>query len=517
MILPRFERSRSRRLAAFAALAAFGVVAIPAPTARAAAGRAPSAVTGEAPAAGAPERLIGRLLGPTPAAEDLRFLCDRIGGRPTGGAANDRAVDWFAQRFREAGLVHVATEPAPIPRRWEETAARASVVAPEPRTLHVVAMPSSPPTPAGGLEAPVVDVGEGDAAAFERAGTRARGALLLVGSKVLATFEDLFADYLRLPPILERARAAGASGLLFVGGRADNVLYRHVASMNLKPAPLPIAIVAREEGLRLQRLAQTGPARLRLDLDLVDGPPYTARNVVAEIPGSDLKSEIVVAGAHVDSWDLGAGALDNGANCVLLLDVARQMRALGLQPRRTIRFVLFNGEEQGMFGSWDYVRAHRAEMDRHAAMVTVDTGTGRITGFSLGGRPDLRLEVTAALAPAAGFDAGLLTTDAFVGTDNLDFLLEGIPNLVANQDPAGYMESYHASTDTYDKADLAMLHANAAVTGTLIWGLANAPDRARRQDRAAIQALLDATGLAEQMRTFDLDDDWIAKRRGRAD
>jgi hypothetical protein len=502
-----------------AVVAALGLAAILAPPAAAPTARTrdSSAAVGEAAGAGAPERLIGRLLGPTPAAEDLRTLCDRIGGRPTGSAANDRAVDWFAQRFRDAGVVNVTTEAAPIPRRWEEKAARATLVAPEPRPLHVVAMPSSPPTPAGGLEAPVVDVGAGDAAAFELAGSRARGAWVLVTSKVLVTFEDLFADYLRLPPILERARAAGASGLLFVGGRSGNVLYRHVASMNLKPAPLPIAIVAREEGLRLQRLAQAGPARLRLELDLLEGPGFVARNVVAEIPGSDLKSEIVVAGAHIDSWELGTGALDNGANCVLLLDVARQMRSLGLQPRRTVRFVLFNGEEQGMFGSWDYVRTHRAEMNRHAAMVTVDTGTGRITGFSLGGRPDLRLEVAAALAPATGFDAALMTTDAFVGTDNFDFLLEGIPNLVANQDPANYMESYHASTDTFDKADMAMLHANAAVTGTLIWGLANATDRAPRQDRAAIQALLDATGLADEMRSFDLYDDWAARRRGRSD
>lgn len=471
----------------------------------------------ETAGAGAAERLVGRLLGPTPAAEDLRFLCDRIGGRPTGGAANERAVDWFVQRFREAGVEKVTAEAAPIPRRWEETAARATLLAPETRDLHVVAMPSSPPTPAGGLEAPVVDVGEGDAAGFERAGARAHGALLLVASRVLVSFDDLFADYLRFPPIVERARAAGASGLLFVGGRAGNVLYRHVASMNLKPAPLPVAIVAREEGLRLQRLAPTGAPRLRLELDIAQGPGFTARNVVAEIAGTDLKDEIVVAGAHLDSWDLGAGALDNGANCVLLLDVARQVRALGLHPRRTIRFVLFNGEEQGMFGSWDYVRAHRAEMDRHAAMVTVDTGTGRIVGFSLGGRADLRPAVAAALAPAAGFGAGATTTDAFVGTDNFDFLLEGIPNLVANQEPANYMESYHASTDTYDKADLAMLHANAAVTGALVWGLAEAPRRAARQDRAAIQALLDATGLAEEMRTFDLYDDWAARRRGRAD
>jgi hypothetical protein len=471
----------------------------------------------DAASAVAPERLIGRLLGPTPAAEDLRTLCDRIGGRPTGSAANDRAVDWFVGRFRDAGLEKVTAEDAPIPRRWEETSARVSLLAPETSAVHAVAMPSSPATPAGGLLAPVVDVGDGDASGFERAGPRARGALLLVASKVLVSFDDLFADYLRFPPIMERARAAGAAGLLFIGGRAGNVLYRHVASMNLTAAPLPVAIVAREEGLRLQRLATSAAPRLRLELDLVQGPGFTARNVVAEIPGTDLKDEIVVAGAHVDSWDLGTGALDNGANCVLLLDVARQMRSLGLRPRRTIRFVLFNGEEQGMFGSWDYVRAHRAEIGRHVAMVTVDTGTGRITGFSLGGRADLRLDVTAALAPAAGFGAGSTTTDAFVGTDNFDFLLEGIPNLVANQEPANYMESYHASTDTFDKADLAMLHANAAVTGTLVWGLANADRRAARQNRAAIQALLDATGLAEEMRTFDLYDDWAARRRGRAD
>ncbi len=497
--------------AAFAALGLAAAVA-------GAASRSPAVVPGETADAGAAERLIGRLLGPTPAAEDLLFLCDRIGGRPTGSAANERAVDWFVARFREAGVDKVTSEAAPIPRRWEETAARATLVAPgTPEALHVAAMPSSPPTPAGGLEAPVVDVGEGDAEGFERAGARARGGILLVSSRILAGFDDLFADYLRFPPIMERARAAGAAGLLFVGGRAGNVLYRHVASMNLKPAALPVAIVAREEGLRLQRLAPTGAPRLRLELDIAQGPGFTARNVVAEIAGTDLKDEIVVAGAHLDSWDLGAGALDNGANCVLLLDVARQMRALGLHPRRTIRFVLFNGEEQGMFGSWGYVRAHRAEMDRHTAMVTVDTGTGRIVGFSLGGRADLRQTVAAALVPAAGFEAGATTTDAFVGTDNFDFLLEGIPNLVANQEPANYMESYHASTDTYDKADLAMLHANAAVTGSLVWGLAQAPRRAARQDRASIQALLDATGLAEEMRTFDLYDDWAGRRRGRAD
>jgi carboxypeptidase Q len=479
---------------------------------------APALLAAPAPSggtAGAAERLIGRLLGPTPAPGDLRALCDRIGGRPTGSPANERAVDWFLDRFRAAGIAKVGTEPVPMPHRWEEGASRATLTVPVVQPLHVVAMPNSPATPAGGLEAAVVRIGEGEPADFERVGARLRGAWALLDSKVIATWEDLFGDYMRLPPIMERARVAGAVGLLVVGGRADTVLYRHVATMDLSPAPYPVAIVAREEGLRMARLAEEGDTRLRLDLDMHDGPAFEARNVVAEITGTDLKDQIIVAGAHIDSWELGTGALDNGANCVMLLDIARQMHALGLQPRRTVRFVLFNGEEQGMFGSMAYVRTHRADLTRHAAMVTVDSGTGRITGFSLGGRADLRPLAAAALQPVAGLGADAHSVDAFVGTDNFDFLLEGVPNLTANQEPSNYMVAYHASTDTFDKADLTAMRANAAITGTLIWGLANSPDRAPRQDRAAIQAPMDATGLSDQMKVYGLYADWTAGSRGR--
>jgi Zn-dependent M28 family amino/carboxypeptidase len=239
--------------------------------------------------------------------------------------------------------------------------------------------------------------------------------------------------------------------------------------------------------------------------------------VVAEIPGRDPAAGIVVAGAHLDSWGLGTGALDNGANCIMLLNVARQMARLGLRPRKTVRFVLFSGEEQGLFGSLGYVRAHRDDLDRLAAVAVFDLGTGRITGFSLGGRADLRPHVEAALRPVEAYGATHHTDDAFVGTDNFDFLLEGVPNLVAMQAPANYLEHYHAESDTFDKADLREMQINGAIAAALIWGLAESPERVPRQSRSQIETLLSRTGLVDQMKTFELYEQWKDRARGRVD
>jgi hypothetical protein len=449
------------------------------------------------------------MLAATPVASDLETLCDRIGGRPTGSAACERSIDWFVSRFGEAGLDRVWTEEFSMPSLWAEGRSRAEIISPERIPLSVVAMPFSPATPKKGLEAPVVYAGDGEA------DPRLRGALWLIDSRVLSTWDDLFLDYLRLPPLIERAQKAGAAGILLIGSRARDLLYRHVATFG-DPAPFPMAIIAREDGLRLARLARQG-ARLRLDLDVKTGPSFKSRNVLAEIRGRELPDEIVLAGAHLDSWDLGTGALDNGANCAMLLDVARQMMSSGRRPRRTVRIALFTGEEQGMYGSLGYVGRHHGELGRHIAAIIFDSGTGRITGFSLGGRDDLTGLVESSLATVAGYDATRHTTDAFVGTDNFDFLLEGVPNLVANQEPANYLENYHASSDTFDKADLREMKINGAIAAAIVWGLAEAPDRAARQDRAGIAALLDRTGLGSQMKTFGLWEAWEKQERGRAD
>ena len=186
-------------------------------------------------------------------------------------------------------------------------------------------------------------------------------------------------------------------------------------------------------------------------------------------------------------------------------------------PARTIRFVLFTGEEAGFLGSRADVRAHRADLDRTRAVITLDEGTGRITGFSTGGRADLVTAADAALRTVSGFGPFTQTTDAFVGTDNYDYLVEGVPNFVANQDADAYLPNYHASSDTLDKVDSRELKVNAAITAVFAWELADAANPpGQRQTRSEVEDLVKATGLDQKMKAFGLWDDFMSGARGRA-
>jgi Zn-dependent M28 family amino/carboxypeptidase len=223
----------------------------------------------------------------------------------------------------------------------------------------------------------------------------------------------------------------------------------------------------------------------------------------------------VLLGAHLDSWDLGTGAEDNGVNAALVIDVARAIKKLGLQPRRTMRFVLWTGEEQGMWGSAGYVVSHAAELDRHVATITYDIGSGKTMGFFLNGREELRRPVNDALE-AAGLSAPDHAQDAIDGTDNFDFLLSGVPNLVANQDATPYVPDYHAESDTPDRVNAEQAHRNAAIAAAVMWALAENPERpARRQSKAEVNKLITDTRLDEQMKMFGQWDDWASGKRGR--
>ena len=180
------------------------------------------------------------------------------------------------------------------------------------------------------------------------------------------------------------------------------------------------------------------------------------------------------------------------------------------------RSVLYTGEEPGMYGSFAEVRNHRAELDQVQAQIIYDEGTGRTSGFSTGGRADLVSGVDAALAPVAAMGPFKQTNDAFVGTDNYDYLVEGVPTLVANQDGPPYLPDYHAESDTLDKVDVRELKANSAIAAVLAWGLADRPaPLGSRQSRAEVEALAKATGLEEQMKLFGLWDAFVSGARGR--
>jgi carboxypeptidase Q len=461
--------------------------------------------------------IIDSALGASPLRENLRYLTDVIGGRITGSRAADLAAAWGEKAFRQAGIEDVYTQKFNVPVGWSEGQTRIELLSPEPFPVRIVSKGLSPPTPPGGITAEVVDVGDGDDAGFVKAVGSEKGAILLVHSSLLVTWEDLNNEYNVNHAVLARAVKAGAAAVFWMSTRPNLLLYRHNLSVAGELEPLPQAIVAREDAERMARFLAAGQkVRVRLDMPNHVTGPVESRNVVAEIRGREKPEEFVVLGAHLDSWDLGTGALDNGCNSALVIDAARIIHALGTAPRRSIRFILFTGEEEGMLGSWAYARAHRAELDRMIAGVIFDAGSGATTGYSVGGRLDTLPALNEVLNPLDSLGAKKFTLDADSGTDNLDFLLEGVPTLVANQEPANYMLNYHASSDTYDKVDFTSLKRNIAIAAITAFALADGTGRiGLRQSRAEVEQLMKTTGLDADLKNQGMWPLWEKGERGR--
>jgi carboxypeptidase Q len=461
--------------------------------------------------------IIKSALGPSPLEQNLRELTDVIGGRITGSPAAEKAVNWAVGAFRVAGVDEVHAEKFTIPVGWSAGRTSLEVLAPVRFRAHAVSNGWSPATPQGGLTANVVDAGFGDEAGFARAGTAAKDAIVLVHTKILKTWDDLENEYLSQPSIVSRAIQAGAGAILWMSTRPYMLLYRHTLTVNGELEPLPQAIVAREDAERIARLLASGQAvRVQLDMPYRIGGPADSENVIAEIRGREKPDEFVLLGAHLDSWELGTGALDDGCNAAMVIDAARAIRASGSRPRRSIRFVLFTGEEQGMLGSWAYARSHRKELDNMDAAVIFDSGDGRVTGYSLSGRKDIAEAVQNALEPLAAFGPFQNTADASADTDNFDFFLEGVPALESNQDPDDYMMNYHAASDTFDKVDMAQLKRNEAVAAVTAYAFADLAERiGPRQTRAQIEQLMKQTGLDKQLKSSGILPMWASGARGR--
>src|ERR1700682_1218611 len=462
-------------------------------------------------------KILSLVMGPSPMEENLRRLTDEIGGRVTGTREMARAVEWGVATFRAAG-VEVHTEKYTIPVTWTAGETLFELLGPVKFPVRLAALGWSPATPASGVEANIVEVGFGTADDFARAGTAIKGAILLVRSDVSSTWADLFNEYSRPPEVIERAHKGGAAAVLWTSARERLLLYRHMDTSDGRLAKIPEAIVAREDALRLARTVLANPGRVRGRFTMVNqiAGPMEQENVVAEIRGYEKPDEVVILGAHLDSWDLGTGALDNGCNAALVIEAARALKATGLRPRRTIRFILFSGEEQGLLGSWAYVKTHRAELDKIRAVIIFDSGIGRVTGYSLGGRADIAPGVREFLKPLDSWELNRHTTDAQTGSDHFDFLIEGLPTLIANQEEANYLPNYHAASDTLDKVDVRELKLNTTIAALTTWGLADRPSPAgKRLSRAEVEILMKETGLDRQMKFMGYWRDWENGTRGR--
>src|SRR6202140_317396 len=455
-------------------------------------------------------KILPLILGPSPLQENLRRLTDEIGGRVTGSPAMERAVQWATSTFRAAG-VDVHTEKYQLPLTWSEGDTRLELLGEIKFPTRTVSLGWSPATPPSGIEANIVDIGSGTAQDFTAAGSQLKGAILLVHTDLGSTWADLFNEYFRPPEIIDRALKAGAAAILWESARERLLLYRHTNTSDGQLEKIPQAVVAREDALRLSRtvLANPGKIRGRFSMPNKIGPPVDQENAVAEIRGYEKPDESVILGAHLDSWDLGTGALDNGCNAALVIEAARALKATGLRPRRTIRFILFSGEEQGLLGSWAYVKSHRAELDKIRAVIIFDSGIGRVTGYSLGGRSDIAAAVREVLKPLDSWDVNRLTTDAQTGTDHFDFLIEGLPTLVANQEEAHYLPNYHPASDTLDKVDIRELKLNTTIAALPAWGLAGRPSPlGGRLSRAPRETLMKETRLDQQSKPMGYWKNW---------
>ena len=474
-------------------------------------------------------QVIQAALQPSPLESNLRRLTDEIGGRVPGTLAMQHAVTWGVQAFTAAGADSVHTEGFTIPNSWAEgatemTATTAYQVDPAKvgggtvlSSFRVRAVSVAwAPALAAVKHVPVVDVGEGTAADFAKAGD-ITGKVVLVHTVVLKTWDDLFGEYEKALPIVDLAVKGKAKAVAFMATREHDILYRHTNSSAGEIDRLPMVIVAREDGERMARLLAAGNL-VWADLSIPNmvGGPIKSSNVVAEIRGSEKPDEFVILGAHLDSWELGTGALDNGCNAALVVDALRAIKASGAKPRRTIRFILFSGEEEGLIGSRLYAYGHRAELDKAAGVIIFDSGTGKTTGFSVGGRKDVVANGKDLIAPLAQFGVKELKPDMEWGTDHFDFMLEGVPTFVADQEEANYLENYHAISDTYDKVDFPQLKKHVAEAAALSLELADLYAKiGPRLTHEQIEQTMRETNSVEMFKAFGIWDDWASGQRGR--
>ncbi|HET8714225.1 MAG TPA: M20/M25/M40 family metallo-hydrolase, partial [Holophagaceae bacterium] len=320
---------------------------------------------------------------------------------------------------------------------------------------------------------------------LEAAAPALRGRIVLLLDHPHASDEerkDLPAFHARLA----KAWAAAHCGLLLLPSDKEDGLQDMGGGPEL-PYRRATAFITREDAALLQRLASKGAApRLKAELGGGFGPhPVKAFNVVGELPGAGHPEEVVIVGAHLDAWDLSEGATDNGAGVVVALEVLRALKASGLRPARTLRVVLFSGEEEGLLGSRAYLKAHAAELEKVQAVLVQDSGAGRITGF-----PDMQVDawydaLTAALKPAAALGAADVPYGIIRGSDQDTFFDAGLPAFAPLQDPKDYEAvTHHSQVDTVDHVDPAALVQDAQVMAIAAWGLLNGPRLPHQPGRA---------------------------------
>ncbi|MGO9436497.1 MAG: M20/M25/M40 family metallo-hydrolase [Terracidiphilus sp.] len=438
------------------------------------------------------ERLRDAAMKDSYALDQLRNLTDNIGPRLSGSPQAQQAVDYVAGEMRALGA-NVTLEKATVPHwvRGLETAELISWPGQTPGTtqkVELTALGGSVATPPEGISAGVIVVDNWQQL-HALAPDMVKGKILLFNHKFdkqLAAQGDGLNAY--VGGVVYRGAgpiAAGAAGAVAVlvrsVGGADFRL-PHTGMTQYAPGVprIPAAAVTAEDADLLKDLTSQGPVKLHLVLTPQSLPDASSYNVIADWKGTEHPEQLVLVSGHLDSWDLGTGAIDDGAGVVVSMQAIHLLKELGIHPRRTVRFVAWMSEEEGSEGAAAYMADHSGEMENHIGAVESDLGADHPAGIYFAGKSQLGqwLRPVAQVLDAIG--AETLASTPETGEDIAGLTAKGVPSFAPVQDSRFYFNYHHTAADTFDKVDPKHLNENAAVMAVLAYALADSPEVAPR-------------------------------------
>src|SRR5438552_2104407 len=453
--------------------------------------------------AAADAQILSEIRDHSEAMTNLEYLSDNIGPRLTGSPQLKEANDWTAEQMKKYGLVNVHLEPWTIAHSWTRGTAKARIVAPAEHPLTIASAGWAPGTP-GAVRGPVVYVDAKTKEELAKFRGKLKGAVVIYQEPASLSPpkpEDVNEEYVRpmqapppvkgqpAPPspfaaLIEMARARneffkqeGVVAVLCDSGKPHGLLnMTGVGGEKFDIGPIPSAFITGEGYRLIWRMLKRGPLTLEIEMtNSFSDKPVEVYNTVGEIRGSEKPDEVVILGAHLDSWDLGTGSTDNGTGSMAVLEAARTLAKLNLKPKRTIRFVLFSGEEEGLVGSAKYADAHRDELEKISAVLVHDTGTGRVLTLGLHDNYQDREIVDQVLAPLKELKLLEPTMRRTFGTDHASFDDVGVPGFFVVQDGAEYNQTHHSQSDTFDKVWKDDLNQGAQVLAVWAYNTAQLP------------------------------------------
>lgn len=404
--------------------------------------------------------------------EVIESLTTEIGARPVGSPAMTRAKDWSVETFKRLGFANVKVESFET-GAWSRGAESASVISPYPQALHILGLGGSSPTPVGGLEAEIA-LFPTYADMLAQAPGALKGKIAVVTQKMPRLQDGSGYGALNAQRTSGPVEAAkrGAVAYLVRSLSTDDTQLPHTGGA--APAGIPAAALSTVDAELLDHMVARGkPVKVRLDMASSFNPKAAAWNISGEIVGREKPDEVIVIGGHLDSWDPGQGAVDDGTGVAIMTGAAKVLAGMPQKPRRTIRVVMFGSEEQGGSGT-AYAAAHKDEVPKIVLVGESDEGVGQVWSVDLpkgaAALPEMKVFANA-VAPLKVVVTR--NTSRFGGSDVAGMVVLGAPVADLHQDASRYFDLHHSADDTLDKVDPKDLAQNVAVWATFIHTVAN--------------------------------------------